>query len=160
MTKVNEVYKDTFLRKPYGPVLRFDANDGKMPRLVFPKLEEAGKACGAVHLTATRLGGVSEGIFESMNFLTRHGDPWENILANYAIVGEAMGVPAEMFAHSMQKHTTNLRVITKEDAGKFLFKPIDYDYVDALDFLLVCANSIACRSITVCGGYCGLWVAS
>ena len=132
-------YTDTFIRKPRGPVMEFVAPDGTdaegaplMPYLRFPKLAAAGEACGARHMVATRLGGVSEGIFESMNFLTRHGDPWENIYKNYDRVGAILGLPAERFAHSMQKHTTNLRVVTEEDAGKFLFKPIDYDHIDGL----------------------------
>ena len=60
-----------------------------MEYLTFPLLEETG--C-VKHLFTTRLGGVSQGIFATMNLGFHRGDHPEHVHENYRIVGKALGV--------------------------------------------------------------------
>ncbi|MBR0105226.1 MAG: laccase domain-containing protein, partial [Firmicutes bacterium] len=44
---------------------------GELEYLIFPSLEKTGLVC---HAFSTRHGGVSEGVYESMNLTLRTGD--------------------------------------------------------------------------------------
>lgn len=97
--------------------------------LTFPKIEAAG---GAVHGFSTRLVGVSEGIYSSMSFSQSIGDKKEAVLENFTRFALAIGADPKGITLSDQTHTGNVRVITKEDVGKGLFKERDYTDVDGL----------------------------
>lgn len=103
-------------------------NDGVL-YLTFPSFEK----CGAVkHGISTRIGGVSEGYFSSMNFSTLVGDSEENVLENYKRFCNAIGVDYKKCVCSKQTHTTNIRVVTEEDIGKGVAIPRDYDDIDGI----------------------------
>lgn len=87
---------------------------------------------GFYHGFSTRLGGVSEGIFSSMNLSFNRGDRRENVLENYRRIAEAVGFTLEETVCSDQTHTTNIRVVTAEDAGKGILKERDYEDIDGL----------------------------
>ena len=116
-----------------GPVLRQNeiaaGDGGKLEFLTFPSLE----ATGIVkHLFTTRLGGVSEGEFSSMNLSFTRGDQAGHVAENYRRIGEALGcVPEDMVA-SHQTHTTNIRKVSLEDRGKGITRPRDYEDIDGL----------------------------
>ena len=84
------------------------------------------------HLFSTRIGGVSEGIYSSMNVSYSRGDKKEAVDENYRRLAKILDSNVEQFVFSKQTHTTNLRVVTKEDMGKGTIRPIDYDDVDGL----------------------------
>lgn len=69
------------------------------------------------HAFSTRLGGISEGVYASMNFRRGYGDTNENVLKNYRIFCEAAGFSYEKLVLSQQTHTANVRRVGKEDAG-------------------------------------------
>lgn len=87
------------------------------------------------HGFSTRLGGVSEGFFSSMNFGTETL-PWQdepaNVMENYNRISESIGFDVNSIVISRQVHKTNIRVVTEEDKGKGLFRPTDYDEIDGL----------------------------
>lgn len=63
---------------------------------------------GAKHFFATRVGGVSEGVFGGWNFAEGVGktsDSPENVLRNYAIAAEKFGLTAGDICRSYQAHT-------------------------------------------------------
>ena len=97
--------------------------------LTFPKLDAAG---GNIHGFSTRLGGVSEGIFSTMSFSTSLGDKRESVLENYKRFCFALGGDFKSVVLSDQTHTANVRVVTKEDIGKGLFRDRDYTDIDGL----------------------------
>lgn len=97
--------------------------------LTFPLLEETGIVS---HLFSTRLGGVSEGEFSTMNFGTQRGDRKENVLANFGRIGEVLGCGTEDMVLSHQTHTTNIRRMTAEDRGKGILRERDYTDVDGM----------------------------
>ena len=84
------------------------------------------------HGFSTRMGGVSEGIFSTLNFSFSRGDRREAVEENYRRAAQALGVDYEKIVCSDQTHTTNVRVVTKADAGKGLVRPRDYTDVDGL----------------------------
>lgn len=102
---------------------------GGVPFLVFPKLSAAE---GVVHGFSTRQGGVSRGIFSSMNLSFTRGDEEECVRENYARLGKAVGFDCGRLVLSDQTHTANIRVVTEEDAGKGFVRPKDYVDVDGL----------------------------
>lgn len=100
-----------------------------VPFFVFPSIEKTG---AVVHGFSTRLGGVSEGIFSSMNVSFTRGDREEAVRENYRRLGAAMGFSCENLVCSDQTHTVNLRVVTEEDRGKGFVRPKDYTDIDGL----------------------------
>lgn len=84
------------------------------------------------HGFSTRLGGVSTGIYASMNLGQSRGDDPEKVQRNYRIIADTIGVSTEWMVCSDQTHTTNVKVVTKEDAGKGLLHPKDYQDIDGL----------------------------
>lgn len=84
------------------------------------------------HGFTTRLGGVSEGIFSSLNLSFSRGDEKEAVLTNYRRIGEKIGYKIEDFVASHQTHTTNIRIVSDKDKGKGIIKPQDYEEVDGL----------------------------
>lgn len=116
-----------------GPVLRQNernTGDGrKIEFLTFPSLEETGMV---KHLFTTRLGGVSEGEFSSMNLSFTRGDRADRVSENYRRIGEVLGCRPEDMVASHQTHTTNIRKAGLEDRGKGITRPRDYEDVDGL----------------------------
>ena len=111
-----------------GPVIQQN-QCGDVEYLTFPILEETG--C-VKHLFTTRLGGVSEGIYATMNLDYNRGDERSRVLENYKRISNVLGVPLENMVTSKQTHTTNIRLVTAEDKGKGVIRPVDYDDVDGL----------------------------
>lgn len=100
-----------------------------VPYLVFPALEETGMV---KHAFSTRLGGVSEGKFSTMNFTFTRGDNPEHVMENYRRMAEALEVDMDRMVLSWQTHTTTVRRIEAADAGKGMKKERDYQDVDGL----------------------------
>lgn len=85
-----------------------------------------------VHGFSTRLGGVSEGIYSSMNLSFTRGDQEEAVRENYKRISAAMGFSPEDIVTSDQTHTANVRVITEQDRGNGITKPRPYTDVDGM----------------------------
>lgn len=97
--------------------------------LTYPALEKLPKI---VHGFSTRLGGVSEGIYASMNLSFTRGDEEGAVRENFYRISSAIGFLAEDIVTSDQTHTTNVRVITEEDRGNGITKPRPYSDVDGM----------------------------
>lgn len=109
-------------------VLEVKEQEG-FPMLVYPLLEQTGIV---KHCFTTRKGGVSKGIFESLNLSFTRGDKREAVEENFQRVAKALGTEYENFVFTDQTHTTNVRRVGKEDAGKGLIKERGYTDVDGL----------------------------
>ncbi len=105
------------------------SNGETLEYLSYPSLEEIE---GVKHLFTTRVGGVSVGEFATLNFSFTRGDKKEHVLENYRRIGEVFGVEPTKFVATDQTHTTNIRVVTKQDAGKGVVIPRDYTDIDGL----------------------------
>lgn len=103
--------------------------DNKIPVVEFDKLSETGLV---KHGFSTRKGGVSEGCFSSMNLGFNRGDNEKCVRENFRIMGERLGVSCDRMVLSAQTHTTNIRIVTKEDCGKGIIREKNYTDVDGL----------------------------
>lgn len=84
------------------------------------------------HGFSTRLGGVSEGCFSSLNLSFTRGDDPVRVRENFERIGRAMGIRCEDMVFSQQTHTANVRVVTESDRGCGITKPLPYRDVDGL----------------------------
>ncbi len=94
--------------------------------------ENIGRVSGIRHAFSTRLGGVSDGIYSSMNLGYTRGDVRENVDENFRRMTNVLNCSPDDFVSSVQTHTTNIRLVTKDDAGKGVTRPVDYGDVDGL----------------------------
>lgn len=117
-----------FVRKGRSPVLEEKEEYG-LVYLTFPAFTKTGIVS---HLFSTRLGGVSKGIFSSLNLSFTRGDEKEAVLENYRRVAAVLGCELQDFVCSDQTHTVNIRKITGADCGKGIIHPKDYRDVDGL----------------------------
>ena len=117
-------------RKGAVPVMEQRELDG-MEYLVFPALEETGMVR---HMFGTRVGGVSEGKYATVNFSYTLGDRRECVDENYRRAARILTRDGDIgrFVVGRQTHTTNVRVVTEEDRGKGVTREQDYQDVDAL----------------------------
>lgn len=84
------------------------------------------------HAFSTRIGGVSEKEFASMNLSFGRGDSDENVTENYKIFCNAAGFEYKTLTASAQDHHTFVRKVTVKDCGVGIYKPRDMQSVDAL----------------------------
>lgn len=86
---------------------------------------------GSPHAFTTRLGGVSEGIFASLNFGISRGDDPKNVAENYRILADAVGFDLKKLVLTRQTHTDIVRVVTEKDCLNSLYNR-DYPECDGL----------------------------
>ncbi len=84
------------------------------------------------HAFSTRLGGVSQGEFSSMNLNFNRGDPDGNVLQNYHRFCRAAGFSYDGLVAAAQDHHTEIRCVTRKEAGVGIWKPRDRESVDGL----------------------------
>lgn len=102
-------------------------NVGSVPYVSFPIFEQYSFL---KHGFSTRLGGVSSGIFESMNLGFRRGDYEDLVMENYERICQSIGIKAENLVFTDQVHKANVRVATKEDRGMGIKKERTYREID------------------------------
>lgn len=71
----------------------------------------------AVHGFTTRFGGVSSGIFASLNLGMHRGDTPENVAKNYDILASTFRYDPKKLVMSHQTHSDIVRVVTAKDAA-------------------------------------------
>lgn len=84
-------------------------------------------AGGVAHGFSTRLGGVSEGIYASMNLGVTRGDDPERVTENYRRFCAAVGADVTGIVMSSQVHGTVIRTVTRADVKAGLHDPIGYE---------------------------------
>ena len=82
------------------------------------------------HCFTTRYGGVSDGIFSSMNIAIKEGETRENVRANLRVLGAELGFELSDLVLTRQTHTDIVRAVTRADAAG-CFHP-DYPECDGL----------------------------
>lgn len=103
--------------------------DKSVPLLYFPILENTGIV---EHCFTTRVGGVSEGIFDSLNLSFSRGDDESAVMENYDRLAAALDTRKEQFVCTDQTHTTNVIRVGKEDCGYGVTRQKPYTDVDGL----------------------------
>lgn len=116
------------------------------------------------HGFTTRAGGVSSGCYSSLNLRFNCDDSRENVLENYRLAAEAIGISPRSLVLSCQVHEDNVLNASAEDRGNGIwrdnrFKSADglvtneYDtalvthYADCVPILMVDRNTGAVASV-------------
>lgn len=92
-------------------------------------------AAGAKHLFTGKKGGVSTGVYASLNLAAGSGDvpdDFGNVIENHRIVAEFMGVKAEDICRSYQTHSCTVEQVGKAHRGTGLTLPPFDHGVDGL----------------------------
>lgn len=76
-----------------------------------------------IHAFTTRLGGVSEGVFASLNLSFRVGDDPRRVLANRQRLAEALGYDPGRMVCGQQVHGVNVALVTPREAGAGALTP-------------------------------------
>lgn len=109
------------------------------------------------HAFFTKLGGVSEGAFESLNFAVGAGeirDSEENVYKNHCIAAKLFGLEGSDICRSYQTHTNVVELATEQDRGRGVTLP-PYDRgVDGMvtkeQSLLLSVRSADCVPVLLC----------
>lgn len=121
--------EDIWKRKKAAEAALLYRTEKGVPYLSFPLLENTGLV---KHGFSTKMGGVSQGKFATMNFTFTRGDNPQHVMENYRRMSAALEVDMEKMVLTCQTHTTNVRLVTEEDAGKGIIKERNYEAVDGL----------------------------
>lgn len=84
------------------------------------------------HGFSTREGGVSEGCYSSMNLRFNCDDKRENVIENYRIIAETLGMDYKKLVLSKQVHGDVIHTVTEADMGNGITYENKFDSVDAL----------------------------
>jgi polyphenol oxidase len=84
------------------------------------------------HGFSSRIGGVSEGYYASLNLGIGRGDEPERVQENYRLFGEVAGFDPAKTVFSWQTHGVVIREALLCDAGKGLMRERDYQGIDGL----------------------------
>ena len=107
-------------------------NSGRVPYLEFTPLIDIPFI---THGFSTRLGGVSTGMFSSLNLgsgSSVYHDSSDNIKENFIRITESIGVEPDSLVISDQVHKTVVRLVNNNDRGKGFTVPRDYKEIDGL----------------------------
>ena len=95
--------------------------------LSYPALERTGLV---KHGFSTRLGGVSSGMWSTMNLSFTRGDDERCVRENFRRI--AIGIPEQSIVCSDQTHTVNVRRVTRGDCGNGLTREKSFFDVDGM----------------------------
>lgn len=82
------------------------------------------------HCFTTRYGGVSTGIFDSLNIAIKEGETEENVRKNMEILGASLGFGVEDLVLTRQTHSDIVRVVGRADCNGCFHR--DYPECDGL----------------------------
>ena len=92
-------------------------------------LEETGLV---EHGFMTRIGGISEGPYASLNLGFRRGDDDEKVTENFRLAAACFNTDISHMVTGHQTHTAVVRKVSADDAGKGVTVKRDYTDVDGL----------------------------
>lgn len=104
-------------------------NATSVPYYSFPQLDAVPFVR---HGFSTRLGGVSDNVYRSMNLSFTRGDNTQAVNQNFQRFCRSIGVSADHVVISAQEHHTVVRAVTAEDRGRGITRDRDYTDVDGL----------------------------
>ncbi len=97
--------------------------------ICYDSLEKTGLV---LHGFMTRIGGVSGGVYGSLNLGFARGDDEEKVGENFARAAACFGLEPKDIVTGYQTHTANVIRVGKKDAGKGITRKRDYKDVDGL----------------------------
>lgn len=103
--------------------------EDKVPMIRFDALEEFPFIR---HGFSTRLGGISSGIYASMNLSFNRGDDDQKVMKNYELIAEELGTSTTHMVAAKQTHTTNVLKVGSDRCGMGITEKRDFDDIDGL----------------------------
>lgn len=94
--------------------------------VVFRTADRFSAAGGVVHGFSTRYGGVSQGVWSSMNLGLNRGDDPAAVRENYRRFFSALGASQERIVMSSQVHESHIQAVTWEDGKQDLYDPVPF----------------------------------
>lgn len=104
-------------------------NNNGIDYMVFNKWKDSSDL---IHCFTTRNGGISTGIFSSLNLGFNRGDIREHVLKNYENICNAIGVSMDSLVLSKQVHETNIVEVTSLNKGNGIIYPNKWESVDGI----------------------------
>ena len=102
---------------------------GSISYYIVPSFEATGFVN---HCISTREGGVSEGIYSSMNFRFNCDDKRENVIENFKRISEAIGIDYRRLVLSRQTHDDIIHTVEDSDIGNGIMFENKFESVDGL----------------------------
>lgn len=102
---------------------------GNVAYYIITSFEETGLV---KHGFSTREGGVSDGCYSSMNLRFNCDDTCENVLENFGIIADTLGMDKNRLVLSKQVHEDNIHTVTENDIGNGITYENKFTSVDAL----------------------------
>lgn len=104
-------------------------HDGGVPLLKFHLFDRLQMVDYGI---TTRSGGVSEGMYASLNVSYTRGDEKAAVDENYHRTAVSLHADVSDFVLTDQTHTVNIRKVTGKDCGKGILREKDYTDIDGL----------------------------
>lgn len=77
-----------------------------------------------------RPGGVSTGVYSSLNFRTASNDTKENVFKNLEILCDTLKIDKNSVCKARQDHTDNILILTDENKEKYEFEKLNDEAID------------------------------
>lgn len=110
----------------------------KIDDRVYIQSDDFNKLGGVKHCFTTRLGGMSRGHIEGLNFGFRVKDDHSSVVSNYKLTAKDLGFSFDRMVLAKQTHTDNIRIVTEADCGKGITVESDIEDTDGL--ITSCVN--------------------
>lgn len=88
---------------------------GELIYFTFPLFD---RFCELTHAVSTRLGGLSTGVYRSLNIGFHVGDEKSNVLGNRKILCKTLGLNLDSVVAGEQVHGTHMEMVQADDRGK------------------------------------------
>jgi len=102
-------------------------NERSVGGVVFRTANAFEQAGGLAHGFSTRFGGVSEGIWNSMNLGVSRGDEPDRVRENYRRFFAAIGASMDRVAMTNQVHEAEIRTVTQADWKSDIYEKKGYE---------------------------------
>ena len=94
-----------------------------------PAFEQTGMV---ISCFTSRIGGVSEKPYSSLNLGVKTEDTKERILNNYDLLSKTLNIPLENCVLSDQVHKDKIKIVTEVDRGKGIIRSSDISEIDGM----------------------------
>jgi len=102
--------------------------NGKVEYLTFKALQKCSDKITAI--VTLRHGGVSEDVFNSLNFRIAGADRKENVIQNLSIICDKLNLNPNEVYKARQDHTDNILYLTDENKEKYSFQNVNDEPID------------------------------
>lgn len=96
------------------------------------EFDNLSKVNSLVHGFSTRRGGVSTGVYSSMNLGFQRGDDYDNVLENYERFTDCLGIKKDNLVFASQVHSTVVRSVGRDNCGEGIIRETAIKNYDGL----------------------------